>query len=111
MKKKDVTSALSLYEQMRHMKVALVTNHRYKKFARTGHPSGPTKFSFLFYSCDAGEGIEHPHGVKTTRTIRVRSVRRQQLGEEARLRERECKIKMSPFDAHFLLISRADVAH
>jgi hypothetical protein len=40
-------------KRMRRMKVALVTNHRYKKFARTGHPSGPTKFS-CFYTCDAG---------------------------------------------------------
>jgi len=52
-------------KRMRRMKVALVTNHRYKKFARTGHPSGPTKFSFLFFlSCDAGAGTAHPRGGK-----------------------------------------------
>jgi len=34
-----------------------VTNHRYKKFARTGHPSGPTKFSFFFLvRCRRGDG-------------------------------------------------------
>jgi len=46
------------------MKVALVTNHRYKKFARTGHPSGPTKFSSFFLLCDAAEGMAHPREIE-----------------------------------------------
>jgi hypothetical protein len=46
---------LSLYEEDALNEIALVTNHRYKKFARTGHPSGPTKFSFLFFVCATRE--------------------------------------------------------
>jgi len=60
---KDVIFALSLYEDDAVYEVALVTNHRYKKFARTGHPSGPTKFSFFCRClCDAGEAMKLPRG-------------------------------------------------
>ena len=100
---KDVIFALSLYEDDAVYEVALVTNHRYKKFARTGHPSGPTKFSFFFVvRCGRGGGRPTRVELKPTRTKRVRSARRLQLGEEARLTDKKS------FDAYFLSNRWAD---
>merc|ERR1719313_2354311 len=73
------------------LKVALVTNHRYKKCARTGRPSGPTKFSFIFLRATLEKGSHIRAELKWTRTRSRRSARRLQLGEKARLTVRECK--------------------
>jgi len=78
-------------EKMCCLKVALVTNHRYKKCARTGRPSGPTKFSFIFLRATLEKGSHIREELKWTRTRSRRSARRLQLGEEARLTVRECK--------------------
>jgi len=49
-------------KKMRCKIVARVTNRRYKKCARTGCPSGSTKFSFVF-ACDAGEWMARPRKI------------------------------------------------
>jgi len=77
-------------KKMRCKIVARVTNRRYKKCARTGCPSGPTKFSFCFMRATLENGWLVRVKLVSMRTRRVRSARRLQLSEEARLTVR-CK--------------------